>query len=171
MRFVGQIYNKRTHVPKDRTSLRELLKTCTSPSLAACYPERLLPPADSQNPLFLLLHMKYGTKMNYTQHLLIWHAKYTGLMRRYRSFSDSTPVPQCDKAVTPHLCAPTEPFCRNVLLIHLIFHVTQRLTSHCRLPGRVYHRMCSLIRQCLITSYRDGCVSRGQRIDSQSSGP
>lgn len=40
--------------------------------------------------------------------------------------------PQCDKAVTPHLGAPAETFCLNVLLIHLIFHVAQCLTSHCR---------------------------------------
>lgn len=93
---------------------------------------RKAPPADSKKPTLLLLCMKYGTKMNYTQHLLIWHAKYTRLMRQYRSFCGGTPVPpQCDMAVTPHLCAPTVSFCLNVLLIHSIFHVTQCLTSLC----------------------------------------
>lgn len=51
------------------------------------------PPADSKKPTLLLLCMKYGTTMNYTQHLLIWHAKYTCLMRQYRSFCGGTPVP------------------------------------------------------------------------------
>lgn len=147
-------------------SLRELLRTCTSLSQkpGSMLSRKPPPPLQSrlQNPLLLLLYMKYGTKMNYTQHLLIWHAKYTCRMQRYRSFCDSTPVPRCDKAVTPHLCAPTEPFCRNVLLIHLIFHVTQRLTSHCRLPGGVYHRMCSLILSAFnYTLQRWMCFRRG----------
>lgn len=90
-------------------------------------------PQQTPKPTLLLLDMKYRTKMNYTQHLLIWHAKYTRLMQQYRSFCGGAPVPQCDKPVTPHLCAPTESFWLNVLLIHLIFHVTQCLTSHCRL--------------------------------------
>lgn len=65
-----------------------------------------------QKPTLLLLHMKYGAKMNNTQHLLIWHAKYTCLVQRwYRGFCGSTPVPpltppRCDKAVTPHLRGP-----------------------------------------------------------------
>lgn len=120
-------------IPKDRISLREFLRRCTTLSQKAGSTFSRKSPQQTPKPTLLLLSMKYGTKMNYTQHLLIWHAKYTCLMQRYRSFCGGTPVPQCDKAVTPHLCAPTESFCLNVLLMHLIFHVTQHLTSHCRL--------------------------------------
>lgn len=91
--------------------------------------------------------------MNYTQHLFIWHAKYTPhhLCSNYWSLYGSTPVPQCDKSLMPHLGAPTESFSRDALLIHLIFHVAQCLTSHCGLwrlgeSSNVY----SLICHCLI---------------------
>lgn len=50
-------------------------------------------PQQAPKSTLLLLYMKYGTKMNYTQHLLIWHAKYTRLVQQNRSFCDGTPVP------------------------------------------------------------------------------
>lgn len=107
-------------ISKDLIALKDFQKRCTQSR-----------DSSQQTPktTLLLLHVKYGTKMNYTQHLLIWHAKYTALMPEYRS---GTPVLRCDKAVVPHLCAPTESFYPNVLLMHLILHVTQCLTSHCR---------------------------------------
>lgn len=106
-------------------ALRDLLKRFTSLSQKA--------PQLTPKPTLLLASMKYGTMMNYTQHLLIWHAKYTWLMWRYRSLCGGTPVPQCDKALMPHLSSPTESFGLYVLLIFLIFHASQRwpLTGGC----------------------------------------
>lgn len=85
----------------DWIPLRELLRRVTSLShRAGClffsnFPLSPPSPSPKQAPksTLLLLYMKYGTKMNYTQHLLIWHAKYTRLVQQNRSFCDGTPVP------------------------------------------------------------------------------
>lgn len=67
----------------------------------------------------------YTTPAHLTCQIYAPYAAVQELLRRH------TCSPQCDMAVTLHLCAPTASFCLNVLLIHSIFHVAQCLTSHC----------------------------------------
>lgn len=157
-----------THTPKDGFPLRDLLKRCGALCQKACSLLTERPPSRLQNPLCVLLYMKYGRKMNYTQHLFSWQAKYTRLVRWLRELLWRHTCSQCDKAVTPHLCTPTESFCLNLLLIHLIFHVAQCLTSHCRLHSQsVSYNV--LFDSSAFNCFLHGPMCGGKSIDSRLS--
>lgn len=84
-------------------------------------------------------------------HLTCQISHPTPLCCSYRSLDGSTPVPQCDKSLMPHLGAPTESFSRDVLLINLIFHAVECLTPRCGLQWLGgSQNVHSLICHCLI---------------------
>lgn len=84
-------------------------------------------------------------------HLTCQISHPTPLCCSYRSLDGSTPVPQCDKSLMPHLGAPTESFSQDVLLIHLIFHAVECLTPRCGLQWLGgSQNVHSLICRCLI---------------------